>query len=176
MSFLSEALSVAGGLVKGYGLLLVGMVGVLVSFGALWFVAVWFWKGLVWLGIPSLAAKVWAKASAAVVATTRWLLLQTKRLLKAAVPIALRILWYLVLGLGLWVMFYLIAWDRLANLPAYAGGAVILSLLLCLIGWPLASYFLLKRRLGWRELPLVIGVSVCWIAPFLAIFPFMADG
>lgn len=174
MEFLKEALSMAVFLLMIYG----GLLGGLVAVVTIGLVGVGSWKGLKWLGIPTLISRAWAATVVRLWATmivvldraVRWFLPRAKRALKTAADIAFNILMYLILSLGPWVLFFVVCKSTSLRPAAYGLGAVFISLPVCLISWPIILR-LDKQRANLSQLPKVLAIAVLWVAPVLAVFP-----
>jgi len=147
------------------GGLLVGLVLV-----AAWLIILGIEKGLERLGIPVLLARIQASAVAFL---SRMVMLSSslaRRGWQFTTSVAPTVLGVLGLGLGPWLFVYLLVLDIVKNRAAWAVGATIISLPLCLIGWPVLL-LLDKEKPQLSDLPKVVAIAVLWIAPTLASCP-----
>lgn len=170
--FWREVLESIKALLQIYGGLLGGVAVLGLIIAAIWLIGTGIGKGLEWLGIPTLLARAWTAA-----------ITKLKRIGRVLCDIVGLVLGFVALAggaalvciiatVGLWLFVYFLILGGTKNpaAGAWAVGSVIISLPLCLIGWPLLLK-LDKEKPRLFHLPIVIAIAVLWVAPILAALP-----
>lgn len=108
--------------------------------------------------------------------TTLLLFFMASILIKQIIPKVKKLGLWILAGLGPWTIIYATFYSQSHNHQAimtYSLGAIIASLVLCALGWPVLK-IIFREKFKLAEVPIIMAIAILWVAPTIAVLPLLA--